>query len=272
MSEPNPNQDTGQPQLDIQHLLDYISNLTNLMADADRDAVYKFLITKKNLEFLRSFSSRENIHNISLVINEDDQPEPDKEFFLEAEPTLKSFPSTNIIFIKKIPYLDCSDIKKIKKDLQILNFSTESNDSSMLSHIQNCIQSAFLSLFTSYKELIQTKKESAIKTYNVNQLHNKVTELVESINKTRKTSNIPVLKLEFENFYLQKKERIKKEKNREATVDELSEGLDDIQIVKLCDSLTKWKTEISQIIQINRQLKDGNTLDKIEFWEDYIKE
>ena len=271
MSEPNPNQDTGQPQLDIQHLLDYISNLTNLMADADRDAVYKFLITKKNLEFLRSFSSRENIHNISLVINEDDQPEPDKEFFLEAEPTLKSFPSTNIIFIKKIPYLDCSDIKKIKKDLQILNFSTESNDSSMLSHIQNCIQSAFLSLFTSYKELIQTKKESAIKTYNVNQLHNKVTELVESINKTRKTSNIPVLKLEFENFYLQKKERIKKEKNREATVDELSEGLDDIQIVKLCDSLTKWKTEISQIIQINRQLKDGNTLDEIEFWEDYIK-
>ena len=104
MSEPNASPDTGQEesQLDIQHLLDYISNLSMLMADADRDAVYKFLINKTNLEFLRSFSTRENIHNICLVINEDDQPEPDKEFLLESDPTLKPFPSTNIIFIKKL--------------------------------------------------------------------------------------------------------------------------------------------------------------------------
>ena len=48
MSEPNASPDTGQEesQLDIQHLLDYISNLSMLMADADRDAVYKFLINK----------------------------------------------------------------------------------------------------------------------------------------------------------------------------------------------------------------------------------
>ena len=273
MSEPNPNPNTGQEesQLDIQHLLDYISNLSMLMADADRDAVYKFLITKTNLEFLRSFSTRENIHNICLVINEDDQPEEDKEFILESDPTLKSFPSTNIIFIKKIPYLDCSDMKKIKKDLQILNFSTESNDTSMLSHIQNCIQSAFLSLFTSYKEFIKNKKVSAIKTYNVAQLHNKVSELVESINKTRKTSNIPNIKLEFEPFFLEKLDKIKKEKGRDATLDEMFEELDDTKINNLCDSLTRWKTEISQVIQINRELKDGNTLEEVEFWVDYIK-
>ena len=273
MSEPNQTPDTGQveSQLDIQHLLDYISNLSNLMADADRDAVYKFLITKNNLEFLRAFSTRENIHKISLVINEDDNPEPEQEFFLESEPSLKSFPSTNIIFIKKIPFLDCSDIKKIKKDLQILNFSTESNDTSMLSHIQNCIQSAFLSLFSSYKELIKEKKASTIKTFNVTQLQNKVTELVESINKTRKTSNIPNIKLEFEPFFVEKEEKLKKEKGRDPNVDELFEGLNDIQIMKLCDSITKWKIEISQIIQMERKLKDGNTLDEVEFWVDYIK-
>ena len=273
MSEPNASPDTGQEesQLDIQHLLDYISNLSMLMADADRDAVYKFLINKTNLEFLRSFSTRENIHNICLVINEDEQPEPDKEFLLESDPTLKPFPSTNIIFIKKIPYLDCSDMKKIKKDLQILNFSTESNDSSMLSHIQNCIQSAFLSLFASYKELIKVKKVSAIKNHNALLLHNKVTELVESINKTRKTSDIPNIKLEFEPFFVEKIEKIKKEKGREPTVDEMFEDIDDNKINKLCDSISKWKTEISQIIQMDRQLKDGNTLDEVEFWIDYVK-
>ena len=273
MSESNPSPNTGQKEshLDIQHLLDYISNLSNLMADADRDAVYKFLTTKNNLGFLRSFCSRENIHNISLVINEDDNPNQGEEYLLESDPSLKSFPSTNIIFIKKIPYLDCSDIKKIKKDLQILNFSTESNDTTMLSHIQNCIQSTFLSLFNSYKELIKIEKTSAIKTYNVNQLQNKVTELVDSINKTWKTSNIPVVKLEFEKFYLAIKEKLKKEKGREPTADDFLSVLDDSQLNNLYDCLNKWQAEISQVIKMDRNLSNGNTLDEIEFWVDYIK-
>ena len=273
MSESNPSPNTGQKEshLDIQHLLDYISNLSNLMADADRDAVYKFLTTKNNLDFLRTFCSRENIHNISLVINEDDNPNQGEEYLLESDPSLKSFPSTNIIFIKKIPYLDCSDIKKIKKDLQILNFSTESNDTTMLSHIQNCIQSTFLSLFNSYKELIKIEKTSAIKTYNVNQLQNKVTELVDSINKTWKTSNIPVVKLEFEKFYLAIKEKLKKEKGREPTADDFLSVLDDNQLNSLYDCLNKWQAEISQVIKMDRNLSDGNTLDEIEFWVDYIK-
>ena len=273
MSESNPSPNTGQggSHPDIQHLLDYICNLSNLMADADRDSVYKFLITKNNLEFLRAFCTRENIHNISLVINEDDNPSPDLEYLLESDPSLKSFSSTNIIFIKKIPFLDCSDIKKIKKDLQILNFSTESNDTTMLSHIQNCIQSTFLSLFNSYKELIKEKKTSAIKTYNVTQLQNKVTELVDSINKTRKTSNIPNIKLEFEKFYLELKDKLKKEKGRDATVDDFLSVLDDNQLNKLYDCLNKWKAEISQVIKMERNLSDGNTLDEIEFWVDYIK-
>ena len=273
MSESNPSPNTGQKEshLDIQHLLDYISNLSNLMADADRDAVYKFLTTKNNLDFLRTFCSRENIHNISLVINEDDNPNQGEEYLLESDPSLKSFPSTNIIFIKKIPYLDCSDIKKIKKDLQILNFSTESNDTTMLSHIQNCIQSTFLSLFNSYKELIKIEKTSAIKTYNVNQLQNKVTELVDSINKTWKTSNIPVVKLEFEKFYLAIKEKLKKEKGREPTADDFLSVLDDNQLNNLYDCLNKWQAEISQVIKMDRNLSNGNTLDEIEFWVDYIK-
>ena len=273
MSESNPSPDTGQTEskLDIQYLLDYISNLSNLMGDADRDAVYKFLITKNNLEFLRSFCTRENIHNISLVINEDDNPNPDQEFILESDPSLKPFPSTNIIFIKKIPFLDCSDIKKVKKDLQILNFSTESNDTSMLSHIQNCIQSTFLSLFNSYKELIKVQKPSAIKTYNVTQLQNKATELVESINKTWKTSNIPAVKLEFEKFYLVLKDKLKNEKGRTPTVDDFLSVLNDTQLTKLYDCLNKWKAEISQVINIKRNISDGNTLDEIEFWVDYIK-
>ena len=273
MSETNPNPNTGQSDIktDIQHLLDYVSNLSNLMADADRDEVYKFLTSEKNLDSLQNFATEKKIHNICLVINEDEQPTQGQEYFLEEEPTLKSFPSTNIIFIKKIPYLDCSDQKKIKKDLQILNFSTESNDTSMLSHIQNCIQNAFLSLFNSYKEFIDEKKDSTIKSNNANQLCFKTGELVDIINKTQKVYNIPKIKLEPEPFLYAKMEKIKNEKGREATLDELYENLDDIKKNDLYNILNKWKTDISQITKMDRELKDGNTLDEVTFWNDYLK-
>ena len=273
MSEQTQSSDKKQEesQLDIQYLLDYISNLSMLMADADRDAVYKFLINKPNLEFLRSFSTRENIHNFCLVINEDESPEPGKEYFLKADPTIKPYPSANIIFIKKIPVLDCSDIKKIKKDLQILNFNIESNDSSMITHIQNCIKSTFLSLFASYKEVIKDQKMSAIKNQNAQLLTTKVSELVDSINKTWKSSDINQFKLEFEPFFIEKLEKIKKEKGRDATVDEMLEGLEDDQKRKLTESIFKWKSDISKIIQANRSINEGNTLDEIEFWLDYVK-
>ena len=59
MSDTNPNPNTGQSDIktDIQHLLDYVSNLSNLMADADRDEVYKFLTSEKNLESLQNFAT-----------------------------------------------------------------------------------------------------------------------------------------------------------------------------------------------------------------------
>ena len=143
---------------DVQKLVDYISNLSMVMADADRDQAYKFLFQKTNIELIQSFVIKENFRNICFVINEDDNPEPNNEFFLEPEPVLKSFPTTTIILIKKTSFLNCSDAKTIKKDLQILNFSTEGNDPSVITHIQNCIQIAFGSLFNSYQETLTPEK------------------------------------------------------------------------------------------------------------------
>ena len=143
-----------------------------IMGDADRDEAYKFLFQKCNVELLQSFISKETFHHICFVINEDDNPDPSKTFFLESDPILKSFPTTTIILIKKTPYLNCSDIKTIKKDIQILNFSIEGNDSQVLTHIQNCIQTAFASLFSSYQEKLNAEKTSALKSSTNFQLHN----------------------------------------------------------------------------------------------------
>ena len=261
----------GPDKNDVQKLLDYMSNLSMLMADADRDQAYKFLFQKINLELVQSFVSKETFRNICFVVNEEDNPEPNKEFFLEPEPTLRTFPTTTIILIKKTPSLDCSDIRIIKRDLQILNFSSEGNDSSIVNHIQNCIQTAFGTLFNSYQESLKQEKASAIKTSNANQLQSKIGEIVEIMNKTTKTSNIPVIKLEYEPELKEKMDTIRKENGREATVDELSEGLNDDYINKLCDIINRWKADISQVIKMDREVKDGDTLEEVNFWLDYEK-
>lgn len=102
------------------------------MADADSDQASKYLLQKPNVELINSFTLKKTFRNIFFTINEDDNPEPDNQFFLETEPLLKSFPTTTIILIKKTPILNCSDAKTIKKGLQVLNFSTEGNDATVI--------------------------------------------------------------------------------------------------------------------------------------------
>ncbi len=103
-----------------------------VMADADSDQASKYLLQKPNVELINSFTLKKTFRNIFFTINEDDNPEPDNQFFLETEPLLKSFPTTTIILIKKTPILNCSDAKTIKKGLQVLNFSTEGNDATVI--------------------------------------------------------------------------------------------------------------------------------------------
>ena len=256
---------------EISILVDYISNLSMIMGDAERDKASEFLFQKINKELIQSFISKDSFHHICFVINEEDNPDPKKLFFLEADPILKPFPTTTIILIKKTPYLNCSDIKTIKKDIQILNFSTEGNDSQVLTHIQNCIQTAFASLFSSYQEKLNLEKASALKSSTALQLQSKIGELVDLINKTQKTSNIPSIKIEYEPELKEKMDKIEKEYGRPATVDELYEGLNDNYINKLCDLINRWKADIAQIIKIDRDMKEGDTLEEVNFWSDYEK-
>jgi len=139
-----------------------------------------------------------------------------------------------------------------------------------MNHIQNCIQNAFGSLFNSYQESLKQDKTSAIKSSNAIQLQSKFGELVDIMNKTTKTSNIPIIKLEYEPELKLKMDKIRQE-GREPTLDELSEGLSDDYINKLCDIINRWKADISNVIKMDREVKDGDTLEEINFWIDYEK-
>ena len=62
-----------------------------------------------------------------------------------------------------------------------------------------------------------------------------------------------------------------RQEGREPTLDELSEGLSDDYINKLCDIINRWKADISNVIKMDREVKDGDTLEEVNFWIDYEK-
>ena len=177
----NPSQDK------IKILVDYISNLSMIMGDADKDEASKFLFKTINREIIQLFISKDSFHHICFVIKDEDNPDPNNIFFLENDPILKPFPTTTIILIKKTPYLNFSDIETIKNDIQILNFSIEGNDSQVLTHIQDCIQIAFASLFSSYQEKLNAEQASDVKRSTAFQLKTKIGEIVDLINKAQKS-------------------------------------------------------------------------------------
>ena len=131
----------------------------------------------------------DHIKGVDYLLNNFSVPvyihEPDKEFFLEFKPVLKSFPTTIIILITKTPILNCSNTNTIKKDLQILFFSTEGNDDSVIPHIQNCIRNTFASLLISYKETLNTEKASILGSSI--QYQSKIGDLIDLMNENQKT-------------------------------------------------------------------------------------
>lgn len=134
----------------VQKLISYICNLSSVVIDADSEKVSNLLSTEQNKNILKLFISEASSKIICLTKNEEEAKDPSKEYIFEVEPTFKEFSNSTIIFLKRVPYIDCSKPKTIKKDLQMFNFSG-GNDISMFSYMQNCIQSAFSPLFSSFQ-------------------------------------------------------------------------------------------------------------------------
>ena len=142
----------------LKKLISYICNVSSVVIDADSEKVKNLLCSPQNINTLKLFICDSSNKIISLTKSEEETQDSSKEYIFETEPTFKEYPNSTIIFLKRVPIIDCSKPKTIKRDLQMFNFNG-GNDISMYSYMQNCIQSAFGPLFSSFQNSLRLNAE-----------------------------------------------------------------------------------------------------------------
>ena len=248
----------------VQKLISYICNLSSLVIDADSEKVSNLLSTEQNKNILKLFISEASNKIICLTKNEEEAKDPSKEYIFEVEPTFKGFSNSTIIFLKRVPYIDCSKPKTIKKDLQMFNFSGGS-DISMFSYMQNCIQSAFSPLFSSFQNTLRVDKNNK-KNENLNDVNAKMNELAILLSKAQNTSDLPEIKLETDPLVKEKIEEYYKKNGKYPSADDIKDSFDENAFNRIGDIINKWKNDIIEYTKLENDLDKGDSLDEINFW------
>ena len=246
-------------------LISYICNLSSVVIDADSEKVSNLLSTEQNKTILKLFISEASNKIICLTKNEEEAKDPSKEYIFEVEPTFKEYSNSTIIFLKRVPYIDCSKPKTLKKDLQMFNFSG-GNDISMFSYMQNCIQSAFSPLFSSFQNSLGVDSKNN-KTQNLKEVNTKMNELAILLSKAQNTSDLPEIKLETDPLVKEKVEEFYKKNGKYPNADDIKDFFDEIAFNRLGDIINKWKNDIIEYTKLENDLEKGDSLDEINFWK-----
>ena len=190
----------------LKKLISYICNLSSVVIDADSEKVSNLLSSPQNINILKLFISEASNKIISITKNEEESKDPSKEYIFETEPTFKEFSNSTIIFLKKVPIIDCSKPKTIKRDLQMFNFNG-GNDISMYNYMQNCIQSAFSPLFSSFQNSLRLNAEKEQKKVeNYKEVYKKMNEFGILLEKAQSSPDILDVKLEIDPLVKEKVE------------------------------------------------------------------
>jgi len=271
-------------------LVEYLSSVSVLILDVKKDFLYKELFRGNNVEIIKNFSVDRNNKQLCITKKEIEE-NPDSNFstttnsaainksveiVVENELQYKGMKTTSVCFIKREnATLDLSQVgdgKSLSAQLQVLNFSSEgSNDMNVFIYMQNYIQNALSPLFNSYQNAVIGGESTStnIKSNTFATLQNKMTELIFLLNQSQKSSEIPNVRLECEPELKKKIEEIRNKSGREPTAEDFSDKVNEDYVMKLIDTINRWKVDISSILKLDRQVSQGNSLQEINFWKDY---
>ena len=92
----------------IKNLITYICNLSSAVIDAEPEKVSSLLSNAQNKNILKLFISEESSKIICITKKEEETKDSQEEYLFETKPTFKTYQNSTIIFIKRVPRLDCT--------------------------------------------------------------------------------------------------------------------------------------------------------------------
>ena len=68
--------------------------------------------------------------------------------------------TSTLVFIKKVPFINCKNISSIKKDLQALNYSSEGNNNSIFQNMHITFKIHFILYLIHFQKDNQKKSQN----------------------------------------------------------------------------------------------------------------
>jgi len=130
--------------------------------------------------------------------------------------------------------------------------------------MQNCIQSAFSPLFSSFQNTLRVDKNNK-KNENLNDVNAKMNELAILLSKAQNTSDLPEIKLETDPLVKEKIEEYYKKNGKYPSADDIKDSFDENAFNRIGDIINKWKNDIIEYTKLENDLDKGDSLDEINF-------
>ena len=141
------------------------------------------------------------------------------------------------------------------------------NDISMYSYMQNCIQSAFGPLFSSFQNSLRLNAEKEKnKVQNYKEVYNKMNELGILLEKAQSSSDILDVKLETDPLVKEKINEFYKANGKYPTSDDIKQYFNENDLNRIGEIINKWKNDIIAYTKLENDLDKGDSLDEINFW------
>ena len=252
----------------LNNLISYIGNISSSIIGANKETITSLFSLEQNKITLENFLFDESSKIISIS-KKDDEKENSNKYKIETVPSFKNYKESSVIFIKKVPRLDCINNSLIKRDIQILNFSG-GNDMSMYNYMINCINSEYNAPFYSYQGPVNQKIKNLSSKIdidkNINLNINDINILMDNIQNNRvnlelKIEDYPIIKQKVDEYF--------KKTGKYPKVEDISPFLDDKLKKTISEIINLYKTNINEAKNEENNKRKNYSLDKIYFNKKY---
>ena len=244
----------------IEKLSEHINRVSSVMLDLEDDRLYNLLHTPENQDILSSFIKDSQRKVLSVTKSED-------EVSLSSEVAYKGPTHAMVAFVKREGQSSLEDAP-LGPQIQVMNLSYISPDSTPFELLHTYLQSCFAPLFNSYKGMTPEEEGKVDTKLGLSTVQKKISEMMLALMQCQQNVEIPEVHLVIDSQVKQRVNEAKNE-NRKISVELFEDLVNDKEFLgNLISCVDRWIHEIRKVTRLsNRDHLAPSILHEVNFWE-----